>query len=48
MYKNFYMTQLTLLLETSVLIPTNNMSRCVNKIKVDNENTYFKSILQMV
>ncbi len=32
MYKNQNMTQLTLLMETSVLIPTNYMSRHVNKI----------------
>lgn len=32
MYKDHNMTQLTLLMETSVLIPTNDMSRHVNKI----------------
>ena len=32
MYKDYNMTQLTLPLETSVLIPTNDMSRHVNDI----------------
>ena len=32
MYKNYNMIQLTLLMETSVLIPTNNISRHVNDI----------------
>ena len=32
MYKNYNMTQLTLPMETSVLIPTNDMSRHVNEI----------------
>ena len=32
MYKNYNMTQLTLLMETSVLIPTNDISRHVNDI----------------
>ncbi|HGZ5109131.1 TPA: transposase, partial [Staphylococcus aureus] len=32
MYKNYNMTQLTLPMETSVLIPTNDISRHVNDI----------------
>ena len=32
MYKNYKMTKHTLLMETSVLIPTNNISRHVNDI----------------
>ncbi len=32
MYKDYNMTQLTLPLETSVLIPTNDISRHVNDI----------------
>ena len=32
MYKEYNMTQYTLLMETSVLIPTNNISRHVNDI----------------
>ncbi|WP_227532582.1 hypothetical protein [Staphylococcus epidermidis] len=32
MYKDYNMTQLTLLMETSVLIPTNDISRHVNDI----------------
>ena len=32
MYKDYNMTQLTLPMETSVLIPTNNISRHVNDI----------------
>ena len=33
MYKNYNMTQLTLPMETSVLIPTNDISRHVNDIE---------------
>ena len=33
MYKDYNMTQLTLPLETSVLIPTSDMSRHVNDIE---------------
>ncbi len=32
MYKNYNMTQLTLPMETSVLIPTNDISRHINDI----------------
>ncbi|HDB3951673.1 TPA: transposase, partial [Staphylococcus aureus] len=32
MYKNYSMTQLTLLIETSVRIPQNDISRYVNEI----------------
>ncbi len=32
MYKDYNMTQHTLLMETSVLIPTNDISRLVNDI----------------
>ena len=32
MYKNYKMTKHTLLMETSVLIPTNDISRHVNNI----------------
>ena len=32
MYKDYNMTQLTLPMETSILIPTNNISRYVNEI----------------
>ena len=42
MYKNYNMTQLTLPMETSVLIPTNDISRHVNDIVEtipDNEST---------
>ena len=35
MYKNYKMTKHTLLMETSVLIPTNDISRHVNDIVVD-------------
>ena len=32
MYKDYNMTQLTLPMETSILIPTNDISRYVNEI----------------
>ena len=36
MYKDYNMTQLTLPMETSVLIPTNDISRHVNDIYRNN------------
>ena len=41
MYKNQNMTQLTLLMETSVLIPTNDISRHVNDIAETIPDTEF-------
>ena len=45
MYKDYNMTQLTLPMETSVLIPTNDISRHVNdivEIKFGNQTSKFK------
>lgn len=41
MYKNYNMTQLTLPMETSVLIPTNDISRHVNDIAETIPDTEF-------
>ena len=41
MYKDYNMTQLTLLKETSVHIPTHDMSQYVNDI-VNNSDTEFR------
>lgn len=41
MYKDYNMTQLTLLMETSVLIPTNDISRYVNDIAETIPDTEF-------
>ena len=45
MYKDYNMTQLTLPMETSVLIPTNNISRHVNDIVETNPKTEFDEFI---
>ena len=49
MYKDYNMTQLTLPMETSVLIPTNDISRHVNDIvetipRLNSMNSFVRTI----
>ena len=44
MYKNYKMTKHTLLMETSVLIPTNDISRHVNDIVETIHETEFDEL----
>ncbi|QDA64329.1 hypothetical protein FH488_09100 [Staphylococcus epidermidis] len=47
MYKDYNMTQHTLLMETSVLIPTNDISRHVNDIAETIPDTEFPVVFSL-